>query len=196
MCGILCIKEYQGWKKVQELVPWDSGENLQLDDCSIPVPNPQLNVIYVFLHLQHHLLQIGTGLRQVCDWLCIWNAKKNEIDKELFLKCVNLLPIRRSMTALVWIAVNYMGFEDGIIPLNIHTRQAMRDGELLLSDILKMGNFGRVTDILEGFERVNHLHNLRAYALAFKRRLHLFKLCPSDGMTYPVVWVSNKLKEK
>lgn len=182
------------WEEVKQLVPIDNDEYLQIDNHSIPIPSPQMNALYIFLHLWHHCQQKGVGIRHVCDWLCLWKACEKKIDKQLFLRTVDMLPIKRPMTAIAWIGENYLGFDSGVIPLETNTKQARKDGELLLKDILRMGNFGRSTDMMKGFRRGHHLNNLRAYILAFKRQMGLFRLCPSEIIAYPVKWFINQLK--
>lgn len=154
---------------------------------------PQMNSIYLYLHLQHHLLQTGIGLRQVCDWACLWKDREKEIDKELFLKVVESLPIKRCMTALTWIMVNYLGLPYGVIPLDTTGKQAEKDGELLLRDILDSGNFGRSSGVMDGFVRNNHWNNIKNYALALKRMIKLRRLCPSEVDAYIKYWISDKL---
>ncbi|MGM9739297.1 MAG: nucleotidyltransferase family protein [Candidatus Cryptobacteroides sp.] len=182
------------WEKVKQLVPIGSNEYLRIENHSIPIPSPQMNALYIFLHLWHHCQQKGVGIRHVCDWLCLWKACEQNIDKQLFLETVDMLPIKRPMTAVAWIGENYLGFEPGIIPLDTNTKQARKDGDLLLKDILHMGNFGRSTDMMKGFQRGHHLNNLRTYVLAFKRQMGLFHLCPSEIIAYPIKWFISYLK--
>lgn len=182
------------WNEIKKLIPLTDSETLTLDCLSVPVPSPQMNALYIFLHLWHHCQQKGVGIRHVCDWLCLWKACEQKIDKQLFLRTVEMLPIKRPMTAIVWIGENYLGFEPGIIPLDTNTKQARKDGELLLKDILRMGNFGRSTDMMKGFQRGHHLNNLRTYILAFKRQMGLFQLCPSEIIAYPIKWFISYLK--
>lgn len=184
------------WERVKHLVPLIDRELLELGSFSISVPSPQMNALYIFLHLWHHFHQKGVGLRHVCDWICLWKACEGKIDKPLFVKTVKMLPIQRPMKAIVWIAENYLGLEKGVIPLNATTQQARRDGELLLADILRMGNFGRATDMMRGFKRGQHLNNLRSYVLALRRQMGLFWLCPSEMVAYPVEWFKGWIVKK
>lgn len=176
------------WEEVKRLIPLTDTETLTLDCRSVPVPSPQMNALYIFLHLWHHCHQKGIGIRHVCDWACLWSTCESRIDKELFLKTATMLPVMRPMTAVAWIAENYLGLDRNVIPLDTTTRQAQKDGEFLLDDILRMGNFGRATDMMKGFRRGKHLRNLRTYFLAFKRQMALFRLCPSEIVAYPIVW--------
>ena len=166
------------------------------EESLIKTFNPQMNAIYLYLHLQHHLLQTGIGLRQICDWACLWKKREQDIDKDLFLQIVDILPVKRCMTALTWIVVNYLGLDEGIIPLNIKTDIARKDGELLLRDILDSGNFGRSSGIMDGFVRNSHWNNLRNYTKALKRMIRLRHLCPSEVDAYIKYWILEKLNIK
>lgn len=185
------------WENIEREIGLIGSESLTLKKdkiCfNVPVPQPQINVLYVFIHLMHHLLQIGVGLRQVCDWLCLWKACENNIDKDMFLKHVEMLPVKRCMTALTWIAVNFMGMEKGIIPLDTDTDQAHKDGVLLLNDILETGNFGHDTEIWKGFKRNQHINNIKSYYLAARRMMKIHRLCPSELNAYPWHWLKSKV---
>lgn len=184
------------WEEVKRLIPLTDTETLTLDCRSVPVPSPQMNALYIFLHLWHHCHQKGIGIRHVCDWVCLWGACESRIDKALFVKTATMLPVIRPMTAVAWIAENYMGLDRNVIPLDTTTRQAQKDGEFLLDDILRMGNFGRATDMMKGFQRGTHLRNLRTYFLAFKRQMTLFQLCPSEIVAYPIEWFVRNVKNR
>lgn len=191
-------KNKKAWEQVLKVMDVEKYETVEFHAkngkvVEVPVFSAQVNAIYLFLHLQHHLLQTGIGLRQVCDWVCLWKAKEREIDKELFLKVVDMLPVRRCMTALAWIAEKHLGLAEGIIPLDTNTQQAQEDGEFLLEDILAGGNFGRGFGFMDGFVRNRHLHNLRTYVMALKRMLKIRRLCPSEVDAYIAYWIKERL---
>ena len=191
-----CPSNQKRWEEVKRLVPLLDDEILQIGDCCIPVLSPQMNALYIFLHLWHHCQQIGIGIRHVCDWVCLWNACEQKIDKVLFVKTVEMLPVKRPMVAITWIGENYLGLKKGVIPLDTTTREARKDGELLLQDILRMGNFGRATAMMKGFKRGHHLNNIRTYWLAFRRQMKLFWLCPSEIVAYLIKWFGGDLVRK
>ena len=93
------------------------------------------------------------------------------------------------MTAMTWIVVNYLGLSSNIIPLNINTRQAKKDGELLLKDIISGGNFGKGYGFMNGFKRNNHLNNIPTYIFAFWRMLKIRRLCPTEVDAYIKYWI-------
>lgn len=189
-------KNRKAWQEIEKEIPLTKNEHLELDGLKIKVPQPQINVIYVFLHLAHHMLQVGVGLRQVCDWMCLWNAKHHEVDKELFLMCVDKLRMKRLMTAMAYIAENYLGLQKGIIPLDTTGKKAKKDGEMIIKDIIDSGNFGHETNIMKGFKRNKHIGNIKSYLLAAKRQMRFMAICPSEVSAYPREWLIMKFKGK
>lgn len=186
-------KNKKSWEDVEKIIPLISGNKLCISEFEVDVLNPQINVLYVFIHLLHHLLQVGIGLHQVCDWICLWKACEQFIDKTLFIKTVDMLPVRRSMTALTWIAESYLGIEKGVIPLDTDTLQAKTDGVLLLNDIIVTGSLGHDTEIWKNFKRNAHFRNFKSYCLAVKRMIRIRKLCPSEIDAYPFSWLTGKI---
>ena len=194
-------RNQRAWEEVLAMMDAENYEIQKFNGkngrvVEMPVFSPQLNAIYIFLHILHHLLQTGIGLRQVCDWACLWKAKEHEIDKELFIKVVDMLPVKRSMTALTWIVENYLGLPKGTIPLDTTGKLACKDGEFLLNDIMRGGNFGRGFGFMDGFVRNRHLHNLRTYFSALKRMIKIRRLCPSEVDAYIKYWILEKLNIK
>ena len=54
---------------------WDSllekevkaGHTVTIGNQQIPTLSPESNILYTFLHLFHHLVELGVGIRQFCD---------------------------------------------------------------------------------------------------------------------------------
>lgn len=178
-------------KKYLELVPLVGKETFAEGFLSVQVPSPQMNVIYLFLHTLHHFLQVGVGLRQVCDWLCLIKERGEEIDRQLFEESVDMLPVRRAMTALMYIGETYLGMPTESLPL--YTQNTRKDGELMLRDILDMGNFGHDTVLWRSFRKGRYLKNAKAYLLALHRHTRIYRFCPSEVRAYPISWMKNNL---
>lgn len=187
-------KNRKAWSEIEKKIPLAGDEHLTLDDFCIKVPQPQMNVIYVFLHSMHHMLQVGIGLRQICDWACLWKSKHKEVDKELFSYCIEKLRIGRPISAMAYIAEEYLGLEKGIIPLDTSAKRTIKDGDMIMRDILDSGNFGHDTKIMKGFQRNRHMKNMKSYFLAFARQLKLLRIYPSEVMAYPREWIRQKIK--
>lgn len=183
------------WKDLQKSIPLLGDAVLKIEDSCILIPAAQMNVLYVFLHLMHHFLQTGVGLRQVCDWVCLWRSVGAQVDRELFCTCLDRLRLRRAATALVYVAVTYLGLPAASVPLDISGKQAKRDGEKMLRDLLDGGNFGMPGGRLQGFVRNRHWKNLPCYGRALWRQARLYGFCPREVRAYPLMWVKSKIRK-
>lgn len=184
------------WAGLAERLQPDRGQLLELEEgIQVKMLSPQVNVLYVFLHLLHHFLQTGVGLRQVCDWVCLWRSVGAQVDRELFCMCLDRLRLRRAATALAYVAVTYLGLPATCIPLDISGKQAQRDGEKMLRDLLDGGNFGMPGGRLQGFVRNRHWKNLPCYGRALWRQARLYGFCPREVRAYPLMWVKSKIRK-
>ena len=183
-------KKLRVWQERQKDYPKADFKN---KGASVPTLPHQTNAIYIFLHLLHHFLQVGIGLRQVCDWAIYLTANQQHIDKKQFATDLEDLPIKRVATAFAHVCVNYLGMNPEVFPFPIDTIQAKKDGEWLLHDIIAAGNFGE--DILHHFRSNTIKGSVRAYSKAVRRFVSIYRLCPSEVRSYPVKWLMSKIKK-
>lgn len=154
--------------------------------------NPQLNILYVFIHFLHHLMREGVGLRQLCDWLMLWKSRYQQIDSTLFLRHAEELGLTRAMTAAFCIGYNYLGFVFERIPMDIATPQALQDADLMLKDILIQGNFGHES----GLYRLGTVQEkISTYYKRLGRLWHFRRFHPFEVISFPFsrlnYWLNN-----
>lgn len=96
--------------------------------------------LIMLMHLQHHLLAEGIGLRHLSDWAVFVNGFQEDVFEELFrekLKAIGLWKLARLLSLC---AVEYLG-----LPEQDWMQESTADRELVLAlmqDILAGGNFG------------------------------------------------------
>lgn len=103
------------------------------------LPLPKFHGLIMLLHMQHHMLAEGIGLRHLMDWCCFVDKTKDEIfwEKDLLpvLKQIGLLKYAQVMTKV------------GVIYLGTDEPDWCRDADEslcdeVMRDILSSGNFG------------------------------------------------------
>ena len=123
---------------------WKTVDFIEINGTKVPTLSPEMNALYVFVHIFHHLVSEGIGLRQFCDFaLC---AKESPLptsprggDLEKHLKGLGLL---KAYSGLGAILTDYLGLSEEEFPLPISEDDHRRAPELL-EDIWKKGNFGK-----------------------------------------------------
>lgn len=96
--------------------------------------------LIMLMHMQHHLLAEGIGLRHLCDWAVFVNRFQGEEFPELFRQKLKAVGLWRLARLLSLCAVEYLG-----LPEQSWMRETAAERELvcgLMQDILAGGNFG------------------------------------------------------
>lgn len=111
----------------------------EFDGWSFPAPEDMYHGFIVLLHIQHHMIREGMGLRHICDWACFVQKTENmpfwtEL-LDMFRK-IGIFTYAQVITKIAskWFRISCPNWADGA------------DGQLcedLMEDILAGGNFGR-----------------------------------------------------
>lgn len=137
-------KNQHYWDRVVMPEIWETIDFIEINGTRVPTLSAEINAIYVFVHIFHHLMSEGIGLRQFCDFaLC---AKESPLltspkggDLEKHLKGLGLLG---AYTGLGAILTDYLGLPEEDFPIPI-SQDDHRRAPKLLEDIWKKGNFGK-----------------------------------------------------
>ncbi|MDE5759124.1 MAG: nucleotidyltransferase family protein, partial [Allobaculum sp.] len=130
--------EFQLWSRAQLK---ESREYLETGGEKVNVPTPVFDVVFVFMHLYHHFLNGGTGLRHICDWILLLHTHSTHLDTKELEKLLNQFHLMRGWKKFTPIAVEHLGLPADECPF--YSPKYSDEGEKVLSFILKEGNFGR-----------------------------------------------------
>lgn len=100
------------------------------------------NLVHQLAHIHLHLLTEGIGLRQVMDYYYqLVQAEKylSQQDKKEVLKVIRDVKLDKFASALIWILSEYFG----LVEECQLWKPNKEDGEFLLEEILRTGNFGQ-----------------------------------------------------
>lgn len=151
---------------------------MRTGETDVPLPPPLFDVLFVFLHLYHHFLNGGVGLRQLCDWVLLLHAHSSIIDYRELETLLRRFGLLRGWKMFGCIAVDRLGLPAGEFPF-YSSRYGSQSGKIL-AVILREGNFGRYapgqTPRPDGYWQ-GKLHSYIRYR---KRLFTLFPLAPKD----------------
>lgn len=115
----------------------------EFDGWSFPAPEDIYHGLIILLHMQHHMLGEGLGLRHICDWACYLQKTQ---DKPFWSELINLFKKIGILTyAKVVSKISSMYFH-----INCPEWAESADEELcrdVMNDVLTGGNFGRKDDL-------------------------------------------------
>lgn len=118
---------------------WNGKKVVQVaDEQEIVVPCDEFQVVHLLVHAYRHLFGDGIGLRQVMDLYFVMKSLPTDFDYDAIKKVVHASGMTQFASAMMWVLNYVFGFE----VMEMLWQPNPRDGQFLLSEIMKTGNFG------------------------------------------------------
>lgn len=156
----------------------------------IAVPTTAFNVVYQLCHLYHHFFDEGIGMRQIVDYYYVLVKSEDGRVKNCTANegMANVTSLQRELKYLgLWKfagAVMYvLHVVLGLPEERMIRSMDVRRGELLLSEILNGGNFGK------HFTKYGHFTQqgmAKKYFLKIWRNMHFVMYYPAEALSEPI----------
>lgn len=156
------IHFHPGWFynpfKNRILQKWFEGEkNSQMvvnEELGFAYPTVRFNAVYALVHLYHHLIEEGVGIRHIIDYYYILKAMPAQ-EKKCVVKELKRFGLLKLASATMWVLQEVCGMSSEYLICEPNEKE----GRFLLDEIMRGGNFGR-------FRNDNLLRNTAARMLA------------------------------
>lgn len=153
----------------------DAGcRHMYIGGKAVAVPTPMFDVVFVFMHMFHHFVNGGVGLRQVCDWTMLLHIHAGSIDRHELKNRLRDFGLLKAWRLFSPIAVDHIGLPQEECPL--YTPRYGRKAGIILSFIISEGNFGKAlkkdNDRPEGYI-AGKLYSFRMQSGRLTRKLHI-----------------------
>lgn len=108
------------------------------------VPDPVRHGLILLLHMQHHMLGEGLGLRHLCDWACfVAGAEQDELWQETLLPFLQEIGLYRYAQVMTKTCHNYLNIPCPVWAQSVEN-EVCRE---VMWDVLQGGNFGNKDEI-------------------------------------------------
>ena len=178
-------------QKVKNIIEKENFEIIHINGMSIRALPAEFNALYLFIHLFHHFVEFGVGIRQICDWIFFLQARHSEIGKEKFSETAQEFNLLRPMRVFAHAAVKYLEIPPEIFPFELGEYTPYSD--LVMNDILDGGHFGFYRS---GKKRPEEKWSGRWFSFkhTVQRSLAYGPIAPSYIYTLPLFKLSTRLK--
>lgn len=112
------------------------------EKADIPTLSPTYNALYTFIHLFHHLIIEGVGLRQFCDWMMVLERHADAIDTSLLQHHLQGLGLEKAYREMGTLLTDHLGLPEAHFPFALSEADRVHLPRLW-SNILDRGNFGK-----------------------------------------------------
>ena len=115
-------------------------------NTDVLLPNPDIDVIFIFTHFLKHFYKGGIGLRQICDWCRLIWIFRSDLDTRLLAKRLVSMKLMTEWKAFSAFAVEYLGMPSDALPFYSPEAKWKRKAARISSFIIEVGNFGHNRD--------------------------------------------------
>lgn len=167
----------------------ESDQHCRLVDCQgiqVYAYDAAWQGFYLLLHMLMHFLGSGFGLRNLCDWVVLWEHCDDAKERETFWKLACESGASEFAKAVTSICLSYLGLtrEKSPVPAGTVTEQEITDA--LLRDVLDAGEFGySEAERMVGMDG----SSLGAYLREFHHQMHInFPKAGRMILLWPFLW--------
>ena len=156
----------------------------------IAVPTTAFNVVYQLCHLYHHFFDEGIGMRQMVDYYYVLvkseerrvkncTATEGKANVTSLQRELKYLGLWKFAGAVMYVLHVVLGLPEERMIRSMDVKR----GELLLSEILNGGNFGK------HFTKYGHFTQqgmAKKYFLKIWRNMHFVRYYPAEALSEPI----------
>lgn len=141
-------------------------------------PTPEFNAVYSLMHIFHHVLHEGIGLRQLLDYYYILKSLDKEQRLQVFEE-MRHLGLAKFVEVVMYVEQRMFGLESEFWLCQPNERL----GKHLLAEIELAGNFGKYD---ERNQQVNRKNGMHVYLHNVRRNFVFFEFAPSEVLWAPI----------
>lgn len=161
---------------------------LDCDGTRLYVYETAYQAFYLIIHMLGHFVGGGFGLRNLCDWVVLWENCREENARENFCKLAYDSGTAEFAKAVTAVCVNYLGLspQKSPFPCDTLTEAALTDE--FLRDILDAGEFGySEAERMVGMDG----SSFAAYVKEFHHQMHInFPKAGKVLLLWPALWIA------
>lgn len=169
----------------RKLVQWfnESKGSIVESELGFNVLTFEFNLVYMVVHMYHHVLFEGLGLRQLMDYyfvLCTsYDDDTFHYDNDNFISTTKSLDMFKFASGIMWIMKEVFALEDRYLLCDANEKY----GRLILEDVMQGGNFGHHDEKNRGL----HSDSTVGRSLSgLKRNMKFFALGPWEILSSPL----------
>ncbi len=113
--------------------------HLENEDNSAYISTLEFNRIFILVHIYRHIFAEGIGLRQLLDYYMVLSKGFTQEEKDTAIKTFKELRIFEFARAIVYVLWKVFGLKEEFMIVSPNEKE----GEFLLNEIMRVGNFGK-----------------------------------------------------
>lgn len=147
---------------------------------------------YLLIHMLQHFVGSGFGLRNLCDWVVLWENCDDEKARKDFRKLICESGTAYFAKAVTSVCIKYLGLDRDKSPFSAEALIDQDVTDALLRDILDAGEFGySEPERMVGMDG----NSLVAYVKEFHHQMYInFPRVGKMVLFWPVLWFATLIR--
>lgn len=163
----------------------------QVAGFDVPILPPVEELVYTFLHLYHHFVELGIGMRQICDFAMLlvsrdWTRQERDAIEEWLVR----LDFLRAFRAFESLCVDKLGVDGQRLPVPIKSSDGKYVGAIL--DVVfgrgNFGKYGRTQAVRSGMG-----YYMEAFSCKLRQYLRFYLLSPKEARSVLLFDIPRKI---
>lgn len=119
----------------------DEATMVSMNDISFPALSEKHQALMLIMHKERHMLEVGIGLRQLCDWAAFLSAQKNSAATDDFIHMFQDCGLLTFSETVTNACVRYLGLQGECAAWCRPAEDSFVDA--LMEDVFRSGNMGQ-----------------------------------------------------
>lgn len=175
----------------ENIVSSDTGGSFMCGETAVRTFSPTLHAFFLFLHIYKHLMELGIGIRQFCDFAVFLHAMKDQIDYVRLCEWLDKFGMMTAFRACGCIVTDCLGLPTDDLPVSLDERDR-HNAKGILAVVFHRGNMGKYNKI-GGFSGL--LHNIEAMFIKLSHFMRFYSLAPMFNRKW-LMNMSGRIKVK
>lgn len=165
---------------------------IDCDGARLYVYDTAYQAFYLLIHMLQHFVGSGFGLRNLCDWVVLWQSCDDKKAREDFIKLACDSGTAEFAKAVTSVCAQYLGLSREKSPFSYETLTEKDLTDELLRDILDAGEFGySESERMVGMDG----DSLAAYVKEFHHQMRInFPKAGRVILLWPVLWLATLIR--
>lgn len=161
---------------------------IESDGQKLYVYDAAHQAFYLLIHMLGHFVGGGFGLRNLCDWVVLWENCEDENSKKAFIKMAQDSGTEKFAKAVTFVCAEYLGLSKAKCPFPYDNLTEKELTEEFLRDILDAGEFGySESERMVGMDGSSFI----SYIKEFHHQMHInFPKAGRVILLWPVLWIA------
>lgn len=163
----------------------------QVAGVDVPILPPVEELIYTFLHLYHHFVELGIGLRQICDFaILLMSQEWTQQECDTIHRWLSRLGFLRAFRAFEALCVEKLGVDESRLPVPVEASDRSHIAAIL-EVVFGRGNFGkygRTQAVRSGMG-----YYVEAFSCKLRQYLRFYRLSPKEARSVLLFDIPHKI---